>query len=168
MSTALLNFIPVKLVNPDHSWNFVFSYLDIFSNEENSKFKVEKCLESWDFELCDVRWRHKLNQLIRIVSTSGQYQFSKVLGDLSHWWSSYRSFSEIQKCSCDEVFVELTNSQIIFRGHYIIDQRVHSRTPRNDPYDIRLVIEYVKGVFFGLNGVIFKITAFSIEFIPML
>lgn len=40
MSTALLNFIPVKLVNPNPSWNFVFSYLDIFSNEENSKFKV--------------------------------------------------------------------------------------------------------------------------------
>ena len=39
MSTALLNFIPVKLVNP--SWNFVFSYLDIFSNEENSKFNVK-------------------------------------------------------------------------------------------------------------------------------
>ena len=41
MSTALLNFIPVKLVNPNPSWNFVFSYLDIFSNEENSKFNVK-------------------------------------------------------------------------------------------------------------------------------
>ena len=126
MSTALLNFIPVKLVNPNPSWNFVFSYFFQW-------WKIRaKWVESWDFELRDVTWRHKLKQLIRIVSTSGRYQFLKVLGDLSHWWSSYRSFSEIQKCSCVEVFVELPNSQIIFRGHYIIDQRVHSRTPRND------------------------------------
>jgi len=103
MSTALLNFIPVKLVNPNPSWNFVFSYFFQW-------WKIRaKWVESWDFELRDVTWRHKLKQLIRIVSTSGRYQFLKVLGDLSHWWSSYRSFSEIQKCSCVEVFVELPN-----------------------------------------------------------
>lgn len=139
MSTALLNFIPLKLVNPIPSWNFVFSYFF-----QRPKFQVQReGVKSWDFELYDF-WRHKLKQLIRIVSTSGRYQFSKVLGDLSHWWSSYRSFSEIQKCSCDEVFAELPNSQIIFRGHYIIDQRVHSRTFRLWPPFHRYMIK-VKG-----------------------
>ena len=89
-SNHFINHFDYHCSHFSNHWDCTLSKLKLLQSSQQSFRLQAEQVENLNFVIDDVTWRHKLKQLIRILSRSGRYQFTKVLGDLSHWWSSYR------------------------------------------------------------------------------